>query len=294
MAAVFFAAVFFAGSLAIQGGYTLNLINSLALRKSNKFSVFGVMRTLFIGKNVIFLPEVESTNSYAVDLLKNVNLPEGTVVHATRQTGGRGQRGSTWIADPARNLTASLVLRPGFLEFKNQFYLYKILALACYDTMAELLNSSQIDIKIKWPNDILVNRKKIAGILIENNILNNRINWSVAGVGINVNQQQFPAEVTATSLLLSTGREFTVAGVLEQLCEHLEKYYLMLRNGHLEQIRSVYLSRILGMGHWMRFEHLGAVNDYLLEGVSDSGLLRLRHRSGAVSDVDVKEVKWIL
>lgn len=252
------------------------------------------MRTLFIGKNVIFLPEVESTNSYAVDLLKNVNLPEGTVVHATRQTGGRGQRGSTWIADPARNLTASLVLRPGFLEFKNQFYLYKILALACYDTMAELLNSSQIDIKIKWPNDILVNRKKIAGILIENNILNNRINWSVAGVGINVNQQQFPAEVTATSLLLSTGREFTVAAVLEQLCEHLEKYYLMLRNGHLEQIRSVYLSRILGMGHWMRFEHLGAVNDYLLEGVSDSGLLRLRHRSGAVSDVDVKEVKWIL
>ena len=73
---------------------------------------------------MIFLPEVTSTNSYAMNLLKNVNLPEGTVVQTTNQTQGKGQRGSRWMADPTSNLTVSIVLKPTFLELKNQFYLY--------------------------------------------------------------------------------------------------------------------------------------------------------------------------
>jgi BirA family transcriptional regulator, biotin operon repressor / biotin---[acetyl-CoA-carboxylase] ligase len=126
------------------------------------------METLFVGKNTIFLPEIPSTNSYATHLLKNVNLAEGTVVHTANQTQGRGQWDKRWSSEPSSNLTVSVVLKPTFLELKKQFLLYQIAALACYDTIAGLLNNSQYDIKIKWPNDILINRKKTAGILIEN------------------------------------------------------------------------------------------------------------------------------
>ena len=149
------------------------------------------METLFIGRNIIFLPQVNSTNSYAIEMLKNVNLAEGTLVHTAEQTEGRGQRGSVWKTEKTSNLTASLVLKPTFLDLKNQHYLYQISALACYDALAELLDSSQFDIKIKWPNDILVNKQKIAGILIENNISNTQLSWSVVGVGFNVNQTIF-------------------------------------------------------------------------------------------------------
>lgn len=251
------------------------------------------MQTLFIGKNIIFLPETQSTNSYATDMLKNVNLPEGTIIHTANQTMGKGQRGGVWKADPASNLTTSVILKPTFLELKNQFFLYEILALACYDTMSELLNSSQIDIKIKWPNDILINKRKIAGILIENNITNNRFNWSVAGVGINVNQLLFPEEMRATSMRLVSGIPWEISRVMEQFCIKLEKYYLMLKTGHLEKIREIYLSRMIGIGTWMRFESSGNTIDYLVEGISDGGLLMLRGRSGVMKEVDVKEVKWL-
>lgn len=251
------------------------------------------MQTLFIGKNIIFLPETESTNSYASDLLKNVNLPEGTLVHTAHQTRGRGQRGSVWKSDPASNLTVSILLKPTFLELKNHFFLYQILALACHDTLAQQLNNSQIDIKIKWPNDLLVDRRKIAGILIENNITHGRINWCVAGIGLNVNQLLFPSDLNATSLQLAAGHEFVLGSVMASLCEHLERYYLLLRSGRLEDIRQLYLSRLLGLGAWMPFEQSGVVHDLFVEGVSEEGRLRLRRRSGEVNDVDVKEVRWI-
>ena len=81
------------------------------------------METLFIGKNIIFLPEIDSTNSYATNLLKNVKLPEGTVLHTANQTHGKGQRGRSWIAQSTSNLTASVILKPLFLNLKNQFFL---------------------------------------------------------------------------------------------------------------------------------------------------------------------------
>lgn len=251
------------------------------------------MQTLFIGKNTIFLPQTESTNSYAIDMLKNVNLVEGTVVHTANQTKGKGQRGSVWSADAASNLTASIILKPDFLSLKNQFFLYQVLALACYDTMAELLNNSQIDIKIKWPNDILINKRKIAGILIENNVMNNRFNWSVAGVGINVNQIIFDGEFRATSLKLESGQNFLIDEVLEKMCIHLEKYYLMLKNNKYDQIKQSYFEKIFGVNTWMNFESHGELISRFVKGINDSGLLVLGDKDGLLMEVDVKEVKWI-
>src|SRR5687768_13391551 len=103
------------------------------------------METLFIGKKTIFLSETESTNSYAIDLLKNVNLLEGTIVQAARQTAGRGQRGNSWASESDSNLTASVILRPSFLDLKQQFFLYKIAALACREAIAAAIESESCD-----------------------------------------------------------------------------------------------------------------------------------------------------
>jgi BirA family biotin operon repressor/biotin-[acetyl-CoA-carboxylase] ligase len=250
------------------------------------------METLFIGKNLIFLPEVTSTNSYAMNLLKNVNLPEGTVVQTTNQTQGKGQRGSRWMADPTSNLTVSIVLKPTFLELKNQFYLYLISALACYDTMAEIFDNSQFDIKIKWPNDILVNQKKIAGILIENNILNNQINGCVIGIGINVNQLKFDPGINATSIALSLKNEYPLAKVLNLLCSNVEKHYLAMREQKFNLIQGSYLQHLFGLNTWRQFEVGGSLKSLMVLGVSDRGLLLLRDKNDSILEVDVKEVRW--
>ena|SRR6218665_2118077 len=251
------------------------------------------METLFVGRNTIFLPEINSTNSYAIHMLKNVNLPEGTVVHTAHQTQGRGQRGNGWEARPGSNVTASIILKPGFLPMQKHFFLYQVMALAVYDTLAEMLDRSQFDIKIKWPNDMMVNGKKVAGILIENNILNNQLAWSVAGVGINVNQPAFGPGISATSLSLLTGSELDVKQVLDGLCTAVEKYYLALKNSRYAWIQQRYLDRLFGLNTWRDFETAGGLKKLLVGGVSETGLLLLQTEEGSHIEADVKEVKWL-
>lgn len=251
------------------------------------------METLFIGKNLIFLPEVHSTNSYATHLLKNVNLPEGTVIHAAHQTQGKGQRGAVWSAEAALNLTASVILKPVFLSIQNQFFLYQIAALACYDAMAELLEESQFDIKIKWPNDILIYQKKIAGILIENTILNDQINSTVMGIGINVNQELFGPGIQATSLKLLKNKTLEVETVLNLLCKHLEKHYLCLLNSRYEIVQKLYLSHLYGLNEILDFECKGQREKLRVKGLGTGGLLLLEDEHGQQREADVKEIKWL-
>jgi BirA family transcriptional regulator, biotin operon repressor / biotin---[acetyl-CoA-carboxylase] ligase len=250
------------------------------------------METLFIGRNLIFLPQTESTNSYATMLLKNVKPVEGTVVHTSHQTNGRGQRGNLWITAPHSNLTASVILAPFFLEAEKNFLLYQISALACYDVMSEMLNDGQIDIKIKWPNDILVSSRKIAGILIENSITQNRINWSVIGIGINVNQLFSNEQLSATSMKQICDKEFLTADVLDSLCGYLEKYYLMLKAGKHELVKNLYDEKLYGKNKWLNFEINGKMENLLVKGVNEKGLLILQDSSKIDFYFDVKGIKW--
>jgi BirA family biotin operon repressor/biotin-[acetyl-CoA-carboxylase] ligase len=252
------------------------------------------METLFIGHSIIFLPEVDSTNSYATELLNNVNVSEGTLVHTSNQTQGRGLRGNSWVAETACNLTASIILKPNFLNLKHSFFLYKITALACYDVMAELLNNSQFDIKIKWPNDILVNKKKIAGILIENGVSANTLNYSVVGVGINLNQKEFNNGINATSIYNLLDKEVEVNTVLYLVFKYLEKYYLQLKNNKFNEISEIYLTRLYGLNCWMDFEINSEIKTYLVKGISNEGLLVLESRTAKESQFDVKEIKWLI
>ena len=111
------------------------------------------------------MPECHSTNSLLLDLTRKISQPEGTIVITKQQSRGRGQHGNSWESEPGKNLTLSLLLKPNFLAVKQQFYLTMAFSLGVCDFLTE---RSIGNVKIKWPNDILVNERKVAGILIEN------------------------------------------------------------------------------------------------------------------------------
>lgn len=260
---------------------------------SNKINLFGLMATLFIGQNKVFLPETDSTNSYATSLLKNVNCIEGTVVYTNKQTNGKGQRGNSWLSDPSMNITLSVILKPAFLRGTNVFYLSKITALALYDLLTDILTGSQFDIKIKWPNDILVNNRKIAGILIENNITEDRINWSVIGIGLNVNQTVFNGMV-ACSVKTITGKEILPEELSLQLFEKIEKWYLLLRNNHIETINLTYHQHLLGYKKSIRFMHRNVLFSGCIAGVEENGRIRIIQENNEELTFEIKEISFIL
>src|SRR5690349_7854438 len=166
-----------------------------------------------MGHSVVFMPECHSTNDEASRLIESSShVVEGTVVITDSQTSGRGQRGNTWITEPGKNLTFSLLMKPTFLNAQDQFLLNKAFSLGLYDYLNATL---QATVKIKWPNDMVVNDKKICGILIENQIQGQNIQNSIVGIGLNVNQENFSIP-TATSMKV-LGKDFTLENVLHEL-----------------------------------------------------------------------------
>ncbi len=251
------------------------------------------MTTLFIGQNKIFLPSTESTNSYAIDLLKNVNTNEGTVVFADEQTAGRGQRGSSWQTESSMNITLSVILKPTFLSVKKAFYLSKVTALALHDVLTELLNEGQFDIKIKWPNDMLINKNKVAGILIENSFKEDIILWSVIGIGLNVNQIIFDGLSSVTSIKLLTGNDMEVGKAMNAILKYIEKWYLKLRAEKFDEIDEAYLKRLFGMNGEMDFEEGNKRYKAKIAGVNDAGQLLIETANKETRSFNVKEIKMI-
>ena len=254
------------------------------------------METLFIGKSLLFLHEVESTNTYAMNLLRNVNPIEGTLVYTDFQTNGKGQRGATWTSEIGQNITASVILKPRFLGYDKTFYLSKISALAVYDVLTEILPISQYDIKIKWPNDILVNQKKIAGILIENSVVANIIQYSVVGIGFNINQANFDGyEREAVSLKILLNKHYDRTPIMEMLCRNLEKWYLKLKEQKLELIDNQYLSILFGMNQVLDFSYPNGIR-FRAEpkGISKEGKLILKLEDASLKEFEIKELKFLL
>lgn len=294
--AAFFGADFLAGNLAMYNFVAVSGAFLYVYGISNKFKIFALMETLFVGQNQHFLRQVDSTNTYATGLLMNVNTPEGTLVFTDHQTQGRGQRGNSWSADAASNITASIILKPSFLPLQKTFYISKITALAVHDVLTENPATGQFDIKIKWPNDILAKGRKIAGILIENQLQGSAIGHSVVGIGLNVNQEGFGAlSGIATSMALLSGQPFDRMAVLERLCMALEKWYLRLKQGKYEQVNEAYFAALYGYRQHLSFEEpSGQVIEGLLNTVQENGLLEVLLPDGSARLYDIKEVKLLL
>ena len=219
------------------------------------------METLFAGRTVIRLEAAASTNNYALELLRSASVPEGTMVVANTQTAGKGQRGKTWLDEPGKNLLCSFVLRPSFLALSQQYLLNKAIALAVFKTVKAYVNPETV--RIKWPNDILINDRKVAGILIENVFSGSQIVSCVAGIGLNVNQGVFPEGINnPVSLKMISGNEFQLADVEADLAKQIEISYLKLKAGKFEDISAGY-----NMGLWNKdVEHSFLNQGHALQG----------------------------
>jgi BirA family biotin operon repressor/biotin-[acetyl-CoA-carboxylase] ligase len=248
--------------------------------------------SLFVGQRIIRLDQVDSTNSFALGILKGMPLEEGTVVTTARQTRGRGQRGNTWESEPGKNITCSIVLKPGFLDPGMQFELTRVASLAITDVLNDLIPDREI--KIKWPNDIYVDGKKIAGILIENVITASRINYTVIGMGFNVNQAVFnSASLSATSLKMLSGIEYDLNNVLKFLFAAIEVRYLQLRAGKTDRLRQEYSSRLFKADVVTRYTDFTSIFEAQIEEVTNDGYLVLKLNDGSRSKFAMKEVGWV-
>lgn len=243
--------------------------------------------TLFLGKNLIFVPECHSTNDLALLLCQKSSLLEGSLVITRHQTAGRGQRGNTWLAEPGKNLTFSFIVKPGFLEIKQQFYLNVFVSLGIRDYLTE---HGIKKVQIKWPNDVLVDQKKISGILIENQITGSRLNSSVIGVGLNINQQRFETG-TPTSLSIVTQQEHDLSSALEQLLQKLERRYFQLKEQKFEALLHDYLDCLYLLNKPHVFYSDGNPFEGTITGLDDVGRLQV-NIGGQVKVFDIKQIQY--
>lgn len=244
-----------------------------------------------IGKNVIELEETDSTNSYAARLLHDQYPMEGTAILAHYQTSGRGQRASGWESSARKNLLVSYILYPEFIPINNHFAFNQAVALAVWGCIKEHCGEQ---VSIKWPNDILVNDEKIAGILIENALRGSKIINSILGIGINVNQTQFSDyEPVATSLKILNHHDTDILQLFDQLSGQLAKWYSLLKLGHYRQIREAYQKCLYRKDIPAMYIAGNTPFTGIIKGVTDDGKLEITTPEGISHFFMNKEVKYV-
>jgi len=245
---------------------------------------------LFIGQNLVKLSSVASTNNYLKDLVSNSGpLAEGSVIMADHQFAGKGQLQNVWESEAGKNLTISILLKPTFLGIDQQFELNKSVSLALLDVLSPLLGP---EVSIKWPNDILVADRKIAGILIENSVQGSRWKQAVVGIGLNVNQTQFSPNLTrATSIKNVLQTEYNLNSLLADLCMALERRYLQVRAQKFADLHRDYLQHLFKFGEQSRFRVGDEVIEAEISGVSPTGLLEL-YSSNGTQNFGFKEIAF--
>ncbi len=230
-----------------------------------------------------------STNDKANELISRNELSKPSIVICSEQKNGRGQQGNYWESAPYKNLTFSLVLFPDTLEPSLQFYISKVVALALTDYLAGECD----DVSIKWPNDIYVRQKKIAGTLIENTIKGNQISHSIVGIGLNLNQSEFLSNApNPVSLRQITNKIYDIDTVLFAILKNLENRLTQL-NSDRKSIDNQYLAQLFGFGQIRKFNSRSKDFYGRIVGVEENGLLCLEDDSGQKKHFAFKEVSYV-
>jgi BirA family biotin operon repressor/biotin-[acetyl-CoA-carboxylase] ligase len=190
-----------------------------------------------IGQQIIQLHEVDSTNNYAAKLLSEGKLAHGTVILAEHQTAGRGQRGRSWQSVGSKQFTGTFFLKTDFLSVDHLCYLNMGIALS---VRAMVQTFTRKKVSIKWPNDIFIENHKIAGILIETNWKNGRVEGAIVGIGVNITPVQSVGY--ATSLEELSGKLPDVLTILDVLTTYLTEFYQYLQQGDFDYLKSTYES----------------------------------------------------
>lgn len=244
------------------------------------------------GMTIKWLDSVDSTQNAVQRLLDR--LDNLSVIAAIEQTAGRGQRGNRWAAAPGRNLTFSVLVRPGndgipAVPARRQFLISQVASLAVCD----LLREEGIHPAVKWPNDVYVGDRKICGMLVENALAGDRIRSSIIGIGINVNQTEFAPELmNPTSMKKATGRSFDPEMLLERFCA----LFMARWEQDPQRLQEDWLAAMYRKDERHSYTdcQTGAVFEGTIKGISPSGLLTLEMPDGSIRDFGFKEISYIL
>ncbi len=239
---------------------------------------------------IVKLDAIDSTSSYLKALLRSEPLADFTVVVAKEQLSGRGQMGTKWTSEPGKNLMFSVLKKTVSLPVADQFRLTMCTSLAIYDALKKI---GVVDLRIKWPNDILSGTSKICGILIENMLSGPQIETTVIGVGLNVNQTNFVNLPNASSLKLLLGKSFALEELLHVLLHHMKERFLELGAGSMGTLQIAYESVLFGKDKPMVFETENRQFMGMVKGISPEGKLLIALEDNEIRKFDLKEVKML-
>lgn len=239
-------------------------------------------------KNIIVLNEVDSTNNYAKCLM-SAKVEEGTVVLAHYQQKGKGQQGNYWESEPDKNLLFSLILFPDWLVAEKQFLVSKIVSLALVEVLKKHVN----EVSVKWPNDIYVGNKKIAGILIESSIKGANLGSTIIGVGLNVNQEIFISGApNPTSLKSLSGECFEIMDILNDFLHIFYHWLEVLKSEDYGRVDAAYHSNLFRKNDWCNYRKVDEEFEARIVGIGAFGELQLELRSGEIESFMFKEVEF--
>ena len=275
-------------------GYDIEAIRNKGYCLRPEEEVFGQhelesrMNTRWAGRPVLFHRELSSTNLQAKLDAEN-GAAQGTLLVADKQTAGRGRRGRTWSSPEGTNAYFTLILKPEFhVELASMITLGMGIAVA--DGIRE---TCQAQAYIKWPNDIVINGKKVCGMLAEMSVERDYIHYVVMGVGINVGLQEFPPEITnmATCLEAECGYKVSRATLIANVMSKFEAYYEIFRKeGSLKGLRERYNSLLINQGREVRVLAPKAEFQGVSRGINEAGELLVELEDGTVTEVYAGEV----
>ena len=246
-------------------------------------------KTLFVGKNLIFLPSCHSTNDIASEIIQKNQFIDGTVILTDHQTQGKGQRGNVWKSSPKENLLMSIMFKTNFMRATDQFDLSIMTALSIFEALKSL---SFENLKIKWPNDILLNERKIGGILIENTLKGQNLNYSVVGIGLNILQLDFENKRASSLKKEYPELELNREEITEQICESLEKNFILLKSGQQQYLKSKYLQNLFRLEEYADFRTDEKIITGKILGVAADGKLKILSENQE-KYYNIKEIQYI-
>lgn len=248
----------------------------------------SLMQTQWAGRNIVYYPETDSTN-LRIRELGDAGAPHGTLAVADMQTAGRGRRGRTWESPPGTSIYMSILLRPDIIPGAAPML---TLVMAC--SVAEGISDCEnVDVRIKWPNDVIAGGKKLVGILTEMSTQIDYINHVTIGVGINVNMTEFPENIhdTATSLRLETGHEVRRAPLIAAIMKRFEENYaVFLKTQDMSGLMEKYSGMLINLDRDVLV--LGAEDSYKAHalGIDRQGELIVRREDGTEEKIYAGEV----
>ena len=246
--------------------------------------------------NIIHFSELDSTNNYAQQQIENNLLNEGDVIFTTTQKAGKGQGSNEWESKPGCNLLMSLILVPKGIEASQQFVLTQIISLAIVELIKRHLDvvPNNYNVTIKWPNDIYVNDKKIAGMLFQNFIKGNAIEHSIVGIGINVNQTKFISSApNPISLINYTNKKIDIPTFLNELLICISEYYEKYKEANnLSELKNKYIENLYQHNCWANYANSNSKFTAKIIDVDQYGRLIVLLKNGEEKIFMFKEIEF--